>query len=189
MASPQFPDDRIRSVDAVAKRALTLFGIWALTAGATRADISRWLDDENLRGELTPDEARFLTDAEPNRQSLVNFSWHAERLIVLLWSLNLIDQLPDSDAQCDTSVFKILPPYGEQSAEEFVEAVRLRSDDDLRETAWMLLDHHWEARDASLNDKAPQTPVNIEIIQERHHAINWITGYGNLDWDDATTDT
>jgi hypothetical protein len=29
----------------------------------------------------------------------------------------------------------------------------------------------------------------LEIVQERHYAINWITGYGGLPWDEVTTDT
>ncbi len=120
---------------------------------------------------------------------MINFSWHAERLGVLLWALNVIDVLPAPDKRFDTSLFQVLPPYGEQSATEFVRAARLRSDEELREAAWNILDLHGEARNASLNDKAPRTPVNIEIIQERHQAINWITGYGNLDWDEVTTDT
>jgi hypothetical protein len=33
------------------------------------------------------------------------------------------------------------------------------------------------------------TVVDIEIIQERHHAINWVIGYEGLSWDEVTTDT
>lgn len=189
MASPQFPEDKVRSAQQVAKRALTLFNVWVLTSGATRDEVIEWFDEEGLRSELTPFEARFLADADPPRQAIVNMSWNAERLIVLLWALNVIDALPAPDEQCDTSLFRDLPPYGEQSAGEFVKAAQLRSHEELREMAWKILDLHWEARDASLNNKAPRTPVNIEMIQERHHAINWITGYGDLPWDDVTTDT
>jgi hypothetical protein len=31
--------------------------------------------------------------------------------------------------------------------------------------------------------------IDIEIVQERHHAINWVTGYDGLPWDEVTTDT
>jgi hypothetical protein len=31
--------------------------------------------------------------------------------------------------------------------------------------------------------------IDIEIVQERHHAINWITEYDGLPWDEVTTDT
>jgi hypothetical protein len=31
--------------------------------------------------------------------------------------------------------------------------------------------------------------VNIEIIQERHRAINWVNGYDSAPWDEVTSDT
>ena len=31
--------------------------------------------------------------------------------------------------------------------------------------------------------------IEIEIVQERHHAIKWITGYEGLPWDEVATDT
>jgi hypothetical protein len=31
--------------------------------------------------------------------------------------------------------------------------------------------------------------IDIEIVQERHHAINWITECDGLPWDEVTTDT
>jgi hypothetical protein len=48
---------------------------------------------------------------------------------------------------------------------------------------------HWRARDARFHGRAQPPGIDIEIIQERHHAINWITGYGGQSWDDVTTDT
>jgi hypothetical protein len=32
-------------------------------------------------------------------------------------------------------------------------------------------------------------PVDLEIVQERHHAINWVIGYDGAPWDEVTTDT
>lgn len=30
---------------------------------------------------------------------------------------------------------------------------------------------------------------DIEVIQERHHAINWLVGYETQSWSEITTDT
>lgn len=48
---------------------------------------------------------------------------------------------------------------------------------------------HWEARNAILKGLNTSLSIDIEIIQERHHAINWLIGYDGLDWDEVTTDT
>ncbi len=102
----------------------------------------------------------------------------------------LVENLPGADKQCDTSVFKhLLPPFVEQSVEQFISGATSRDDDELWEEAERTLDLHWQARDARLNNRTPRDPVDIEVVQERHHAINWVTGYCGLDWDEVTTDT
>jgi hypothetical protein len=52
-----------------------------------------------------------------------------------------------------------------------------------------LLNLHWRARDAEINGRPMPRDLDIEIIQERHHAINWVIGYEGLPWDEVTTDT
>jgi hypothetical protein len=51
------------------------------------------------------------------------------------------------------------------------------------------LEDHWKARDLQLHERSMPPGIDIEIVQERHHAINWITGYDGLPWDEVTTDT
>lgn len=37
-----------------------------------------------------------------------------------------------------------------------------------------------------------EPPVEVYdagVVQERHHALNWLIGYCGQDWDDITTDT
>lgn len=185
-----FPPDEVRSPQEVARRALALFAVWGLTARSPRDEILGWLDENSLREALSPDELRFVNDPNPSSKQTIDFSWHSERLIVLLWALTLIESLPDADKRCDTSVFgQCLPPFVEQSVEQFILGAVLRPEEDLWEEANRMLDLHWQARDARLNNRMPKEPVDIEVVQERHHAINWVTGYDGLDWDEVTTDT
>lgn len=183
------PQDGVRSPQEIARRALALFGVWGLATGSHRDDVLEWLDYTGLREALSPLELKFVDDQNPSSGDRIEFSWHSERLIVLLWALNLIDELPPADEECDTSVFKCLPPFSDQSEEEFISKATRRSNDELRKEAARILDLHWQARDAELNDRDPKDPVEIEIVQEWHHAINWVTGYKGLDWDEVTTDT
>jgi hypothetical protein len=83
----------------------------------------------------------------------------------------------------------ILPPFAEVSVSAFIARAALRPDDELMALADKMLDQHAEARRAMLAGTPPRYPVDTEIIQERHHAINWVIGYEGLPWDDVTTDT
>lgn len=182
--------DIIRSPEEVARRALTLFSIVGFAFGAPKSDIVEWLDETGLSAELTPSEKQFIEASPPSRQQIINAGWLAERLIVLCWALGEIAELPAPDQQCDTSLFQdILPPFAPIDPSSFIVGATLRPNDDLIAMADGILALHWEARNAKLTGSAPRTPVDIEIIQERHYAINWVIGYDGAPWDEVTADT
>ena len=129
-------------------------------------------------------------EPQPSAQQLVDAGWRAEALFVLVWAIGLVDELPPANQQADTALFQeLLPPFAEVSAEAIISQAKRRSDAELLEMADVILKLHWEARDAKYRLGRAATHVEIEIIQERHHAINWVIGYDGVAWDDITTDT
>ena len=88
MEDDDLSPDEVRSPQEIARRALVLFGVWGLTVGGQRCEILGWLDDYNLREALSPSELRFIDNQYPSSKQEIDFSWHSERLIVLLWALN-----------------------------------------------------------------------------------------------------
>jgi hypothetical protein len=185
-----FPPDVTRSPDEVARRALALFSVVGLAQGAERKLVRQWLRENELWDALSPIEAGFIDASPPSRRQVVNATWWSERLVMLLWALGEIDELPAADKQCDTREFQgVLPPFADVSVPAFIAHATLRADADLIEMADLVLGLHWAARNAELVDRAPRVPVDVEIIQERHHAINWVIGYDSAPWDDVTTDT
>jgi hypothetical protein len=184
------PPDEIRCATDVARRSLALFSVVGLALGAERGAILAWLSENDLWKDLAPSEVGFIDTPSPSRKQIINSSWLSERLVVLLWALGTIDLLPPADEQCDTAVFQdLLPPFASMSVPEFIAGARLRPDVELIAMADAILGLHWEARDARLNGRAPRNPVDLEVVQERHHAINWVIGYDGLPWDEVTTDT
>jgi hypothetical protein len=182
--------DQTRTPAEVARRALALFGAWGLSTNAPREDVLGWLEESGLRRELTQAELSFVDATSLTRQQRIKLGWHAERIAVLLWALGLLERLPDADVQCDTGIFqKLLPPFTDESPEAFVGRAELRPENELRTYAQSTFDLHSWARDAMRRNVPPRQPVNIEVVQERHHAINWVTGYEGLAWDEVTTDT
>lgn len=175
--------DRVRSPEEVAKRTLVLFSLLARAFGAPVMEIKTWLKDCKLFEALTLWEKQYLDNFSPTERNNINVTWKSEALLVLVWALKLIDNLPPSDTQCDTSIFqRILPPFNDLSEEEFINQAQLREEKTLFEMAHDLQNQHAKAR-------SERNLAHIEVLQERHYAINWIVGYCNQEWDDITTDT
>jgi len=161
-----------------------------LALGAPRNDIINWLKDEGLWNELSPTELAYLLAQVHTEKQTVDASWRSEALIVLLWAIQKVEKLPAPNEQCDTSILQeLIPPFADTSAEQFIASAECRSEKALQEMANELMHLHWQARDAQIHSKPPLPHVDIEIIQERHHAINWVIGYDGLPWDEVTTDT
>jgi hypothetical protein len=179
--------DELRKPGDVAKRALALFGVWGLTVGAPRDEILEWFDETGLSGKLSPRERDFVANAHPTEDQVVSFGWQAERLIVLLWALNVVESMPAADQKCEASAFR-LPPFTEETADEFISRARLRDEAELSAQSERIYDLHVEAADARRHRRPLKEPVDIHIIHQRHHAINWIMGYLGQDWDDVTPD-
>ena len=182
--------DEVRSAEDVALRAIVLFSVVGLAFGAERSVVLEWLSDNDLWGELAPSEAGFIDTPVPSRKQITNGGWLSERLIMLLWALGAVEQLPAANEQCDVAVFQnLLPPFAPMSVKEFVNMAKLRPEAELIAMADATLRLHWEARDARRRERTPRTLVDMEVIQERHHAINWVIGYDGSPWDEVTADT
>lgn len=113
--------DEIRPAQEIARRCLALFAVVGTALGGPRDEVVSWLRTERLWDALTPHEVAYLDHANPPRKAHINFGWQSERLIVLLWALGMIQELPDSAKQCETSVFKtVLPPFATTSTQKFI---------------------------------------------------------------------
>ena len=188
-SSDSYPD-RVRTAPEIATRALVLFGVTGVGLGAVRTEVMNWLKTDGLEDALTPRERNLFVGPEPSARQLLNAGWQSEALFVLLWALEKIDELPPANVQCNTAELKaILPPYAEVSTRAFIDFASRRGDSVLIAKADEILDLHWQARDAAIHKRPPHRDVNIEIIQERHHGINWVIGYDGVPWDEVTTDT
>lgn len=184
------PPDQVRSAQEIARRALALFGVYGLSTKSPREDILAWLNDTKLWDELSPRELLFATSAQPTRQQSIDASWRSEGLVVLLWAIEMVEELPPPHVQCDTAMFqKLLPPFVEVSEEDFITGAARRSETDLNEMADVLLDLHWQSRDPGSRARRPPPYPDQGIARERQHAINWVIGYGGDAWDDVATDT
>jgi hypothetical protein len=181
-----------RKLNEVLDRTLALGAAVAAGFDAPRAELLAWLRESGLEAALTPEERNVLEADAPDKKQVLNMSWQSERLIVLLWALCKVEVLPSSAEQCSIQVLEeLLPPYGDQSLVQFRESARLRPENELFDAAVQIQALHSVAIQRATKPEYRQMegPVDIEVIQERHHAINWLVGYSGQPWDEITADT
>ncbi|WP_427452084.1 DUF4272 domain-containing protein [Litorimonas sp. WD9-15] len=192
MSYEEIPEDfNFVSAENVAKRALALFGVWLLSIDATpRQDVIKWIKGNDLWSSLSPKEAVFLNDPNATEKQKISYSWQAERLHILLWALNEITELAPAHEKCETDIFqKAFSPLNQTTAQRYLKTANLRDELEILSLCETIENYHWEARNAQIKNQAPKIKVDIEIIQERHHAINWVLWGEYENWDDITTDT
>jgi hypothetical protein len=188
MQGKTVPPYVVRSPQEVARRALGVFSVVGLALGAPKNEVVEWLQEQQLFETLTSSERRFIDAAKPSEQARINAGWLSERLIVLCWALCHVEQLPATDEQCDTGELQgNLPPFAETSVEDFIGRSTVRPDRQLLEMADTLHGWYREAEDRKTTGAPGQMPVDIEILQERCYAINWLIGFDDVPWYETNT--
>jgi hypothetical protein len=197
--------EQIRGADEVARRCIVLYAVLAAGNGEPRDELVAWLRREGLWGAVSSKESEFLLSGCPTQRQRINATWRAEALLPLLWSLRLVSELPIPQQLCDVQLIRRVLPQLLGSVGEFISTARLRSDSEIHDANEEIYQIHWRVRDAQLRNqptppgKLPRMPVedcepparsyNAGVVQERHHALNWLIGYCEQDWDDIKTDT
>lgn len=152
-----------------------------------RPKIVSWLRKEGLWADVSPQEAAFLCDKEPERKAYVGATWRAEALYVLLWALGKIEKLAKPAAICQEPLHEIVPYL--KSPKQFLRGVSLRPQKEIDARYEETYQARWKVVDARLNGKPAPKRIDPGVVYERHYALNWLKGYMGQDWDDITTDT
>jgi len=178
-----------RTSEEIARRALALHCVIAASHDVDRSELQNWLEAEHLWDAVSPIERRFLTNTSPTQREVFNASWRVEAQVVLLWSVSKISDLGSLAEQCNTTpLVDAIPELGTSTA-NFIELAELRSSELIGDEYEKVYDAHWKARDAVRRNSPIPDQVDIGIVQERHYAFNWLTGYCGQEWDQITTDT
>ena len=182
------PEDVPRGVEEIARRTLILSAVIACAYGADKRATADWFTSQNLWTDVSPTERAFLT-GQPTPQDQIDMTWRIEALAALLWALGKIEPMPSLAQQFDTTEAVKRLVFPPASIATFVATAALRSEADVQSEYEKVYDAHWRVRDAQLFGKPAPSDVNPGVVRERHHAFNWIIGYGNHTWDEVTTDT
>lgn len=185
--------DSIRSAEDVAKRVL---GLLAVSVRPHKPEeIMNWYRESRIERYLSRAELEFMNNAAPDEHSLIQFSWRAEAMVSLLWSLRGFQEMPPLTAPCN--IFQSdLTHHAIQSPQAFIASASLREKEEIASMEAYLYHQHWRVRDRDLgfnNDEpGPSDPPIDELmtglVQERRYGMSWIAGYGD-DWDHVPLDT
>ena len=179
----------MRDVDSVAARCHAIAAALALQHGAPPDRIRRALRDNDLERWLAAREERFLRhlegevqmDDEERHQATVDISWREEALWALMWSIELVDDMPP-DELCSRG------PFYERLAPD-VDPAKGRTDVLLRpldEIAVMLDFYyclHWHARNAQYHGQRWDSKIAPGAVLERRRALEWL--FQDVAWDDV----
>jgi Domain of unknown function (DUF4272) len=173
-----------RTAQEAAVRLLALAAVSGVAQGVDRSDVVAWLRQEGVWNHLSPCETEFLESASPAERDVIAFSWRMECVYVIGWALMLQDDLSAPSEQASIATILDHVPGPGEPVGEFIQLARLRELDLIQLAAIDYRDMHARAR----NPKG--TAVHdIEVIQERHYALNWLLNTEGQEWDLVTTDT
>lgn len=77
----------------------------------------------------------------------------------------------------------------ERTTSQFIEDSELRPIADILDQADLIYRYHWAVRNALTRGQQVPAALDPGVTEERHHALNWLIGYGKQAWDNVTTNT
>lgn len=177
---------RLRSRQEVVQRAFCLYAVTIAGQLNDPAKAMIELKRRRLMSGLSPRERAFLTG--PLRENdCVQMGWRIEAAAPLLWHVGHVLELPRPDAPIGAGT--PMDFLDELSPEEVLTPLGERAIAEVLDEADLIYRYHWAARDARLKGRQPPAGLNLDVIQERHKALNWLIDYDRAEWDDVTTDT
>lgn len=176
-----------RTAEQVAIRAIALCIVAAKGEGLEQEIIDKLVADYTLDSDFTPKEREFIKNPNPTQHERVQFVWRYECYWVMLWALGYVDKLDRPDKICNVELaVSFLRDNGRGG---FLQKAKLRPQSEILDAADLIYRYDWAVVDARVNGRDAPAGLDGGIVMERHHALNWLIGYMDQEWDDVSTDT
>jgi|SRR5690242_2897195 len=181
-------DAIIRDAADIARRIIIVTYLCLYGDDGNKNEITDFLKSEELWRFVSDDEKILFSKPELTEKDKINISWQSERIYIMLWTINKVNELGLPIDQCNVGeMLKLLPEFF-QSTKEFISSSTSRTTLEILDASDLIYRLHWAARQADLEEKEIPGDISLGIVQEWHYAINWITFYDE-NWDEITTDT
>ena len=175
-----------RPQSEVLDRALALLAVAGKGEGAPDEALALYMDRFEVVPKLSAAEKRFWADPAPAVELRFQFSWRYEALLVLLWSLGYVVELGLPIGKVSTSALGMV--IFSTGPEGFRDGATLRPKAMILDEADLAYRYHWAVSDARSRDERAPSGLDLDVLVERRHALNWLIGYGGEDWDKVPTE-
>lgn len=193
--APPF-DDKLRILqdeESICQRAIACMMLGTYTElflSANEDSTQAYRDMEQLMhmykasSYFTIHEIEYLNDRTPHGSDVELYAHYFECAYVLLWMVGLFDTLYFPSACCvKETVMKVILEYA--SAGKMAKKAKLRKKGVLLNALDLNQRYVWACNDAQkLGFAMPQGLVQ-EVVQMRHHALNWVVGKQQVAWDEV----
>jgi hypothetical protein len=185
------PELRIRAPEDILRRMLALYVV-AIRAESLNSKTPLTVVDLQQSfppafAGLTDAERGFLAQEAPSEQEITKYLWRYEAILVLQWALGLQAELPFADAICDVS--SISSTVIDRGTDGLRKQPVARAASELLDALDLTYRQHWASRQAILKKTPVPANLNDGVLQERHHALNWLVRFEDREWDDVDTPT
>ncbi|MFZ6644918.1 DUF4272 domain-containing protein [Undibacterium sp. TJN25] len=194
---------KLRSSDDVLLRIVALWCVSGAAEAILASDSTglerfrNYIVQRDIAGWLSAREHAFLFGAAPEgdegmRQCAV-FAQCRESMFFLGWCAGLVKKIDLPGGPSSLKALLALLPQQMDAQDPLArlqQAVRLRPKREILGWVDLLYRLHWAVRHANLIGKTVPGSLDAAVVQEWHHAVNWIIGYDDEDdWDLVGTDT
>lgn len=178
---------KVRNSDAIVHRSMALLAVSMKAEGASKTELQQLIKQHGLHTHFTPAETLFLAKENPEEHELLQFSWQREAVCTLLWAIGFMDSLTPPTHQCSSDMITSI--VSRHTSQSLIKHAQVRSTNQLLDQVDLIYRYHWAIRDAFLQGLPRPSSLHPDVIMARHHALNWLIGVGDGDWDNVSTDT
>jgi hypothetical protein len=197
-------DVHLRTPQEVARRVLALHAVVCIARGRDREKTMTELRAAGAEDALTAVERQFLADGSVEESERQKMIWGLERLWLLMWSLRHIDKFGWPNTMCDVDGIHSLIFDRAIDPIKFIDEASLRGKKSILDAAQLVIQIHSAIRGAmtggesipeNLNWANPTGFVPVTacaangVVAERHFTLNWLTRFGDVEWDHVDTPT
>lgn len=178
-------DAEARAPLTAAQRTLALVYIADYANTGDRVTYLSRVEATALSDSITPEEWEFAHDDEPPEYMVDRLRRRYESAWTLLWALGHVDALGKPDHRADLAQLNAIV----SSTDRILTNPQLRPLSIILDELDLTYRYHWALMDAELYGTPRPAGLIPQVTQERHHALNWLIGYRDQDWDEVSTDT
>jgi hypothetical protein len=122
------------------------------------SDLNKWILTEQLDPHFSLKEKTIMSKKLGfwSKQDLIDSSWRKESLGILLWSLSMIEKIPEYDTEFDEET--IMKIVFDSPVDKFRKSIKLRTKKEIQ-TAREIAEHwHWRSRTTQVIEEGNVTP-------------------------------